>query len=77
MDHTGRDTKPHIVRHSSNSNHKTVNTENFKILNIDTIAILIKGEYRSHYLRSNIALPSICKTALFLCSFIIDLIVLL
>ena len=33
MDHAGRDTKSHIVRHCSNSNHGTVNIENFKILN--------------------------------------------
>ena len=77
MDHACRDTKSHIVRHCLNSNHKTVNIENFKILNIDTIAILIKGEYRSHYLQRNIALPSMCETTLFLCSFIIDLIALL
>ena len=30
MDHTGRDTKSHIFRHSLNSNHGTVNIENFK-----------------------------------------------
>ena len=34
LDHAGRDTKSHIVRHCSNSNHKTVNIENFKILNM-------------------------------------------
>ena len=34
MDHAGRDTKSHIVRHYLNSNHETVNIENFKILNM-------------------------------------------
>ena len=34
MDHIGIDTKSHIVRHCLNSNHGTVNIENFKILNI-------------------------------------------
>ena len=33
MDHAGRDTKSHIVRHGLNSNNETVNIENFKILN--------------------------------------------
>ena len=34
MDHAGRDTKSHIVRHGLNSDHQTVNIENFKILNM-------------------------------------------
>ena len=34
MDHTGRDTKSHIVRHCLSCNHETVNIENFKILNM-------------------------------------------
>ena len=34
MDHAGRDTKSHIVRHCLNSNHETVNIGNFKILNM-------------------------------------------
>ena len=34
MDHAGRDTKFHIIRHYLNSNHETVNIENFKILDI-------------------------------------------
>ena len=34
MDQAGRDTKSHIVRHCLNSNHETVNIENFKILNM-------------------------------------------
>ena len=34
MDHAGRDTKSHIVRHCLNSYHGTVNIENFKILNM-------------------------------------------
>ena len=34
MDQAGRDTKPHIVRHSLNSNYETVNIENFKIINV-------------------------------------------
>ena len=34
MDHAGRDTKSHIIRHCLNSNHGTVNIENFKILNM-------------------------------------------
>ena len=33
-DDAGRDTKSHIVRHCSNSDHETVNIGNFKILNI-------------------------------------------
>ena len=32
--HDGRVMKPHVVRHCLNSNHKTVNTEHFKILNM-------------------------------------------
>ena len=32
--HSGRDTKPHIVRHCLNSNYETVNIENFKIINV-------------------------------------------
>ena len=35
MDHAGRDTKLHIVRHCLNSNHEAVNTGNFKILNME------------------------------------------
>ena len=34
MDHPGRDIKSHIVRKCLNSNHETVNNENFKILNM-------------------------------------------
>ena len=34
MDHDGRDPKSHIRRHCLNSNHETVKTENFKILNM-------------------------------------------
>ena len=34
MDHVGRDTKSHIVRHCLNSNHETVNIENFKVSNM-------------------------------------------
>ena len=34
MDHAGRDTESHIVKHRLNSNHETVNIENFKILNM-------------------------------------------
>ena len=34
MDHAGRDTNSHIVRHCLNSNHETVNIENFKSLNM-------------------------------------------
>ena len=34
LDHAGRDTKSHIVRHCLNSNHETVNIEHFKILNV-------------------------------------------
>ena len=34
MDHAGRDTKSHIVRHGLTSNNETVNIENFKILNM-------------------------------------------
>ena len=34
VDQAGRDTKPHIVRHSLNSNYETVNIENFKIINV-------------------------------------------
>ena len=34
MNHAGRDTKSHIVRHCLNSNHETVNIEHFKILNM-------------------------------------------
>ena len=34
VDHAGRDTKLHIVRHCLNSNHETVNIEDFKTLNI-------------------------------------------
>ena len=33
MDHAGRDTKSHIVRHRLNPNNGTVNFENFKIVN--------------------------------------------
>ena len=33
MNHAGRDSKSHIIRHCSNSNHEKVNIENFKILN--------------------------------------------
>ena len=32
MDHVGKDTKSHIVRHCLSPSHETVNTENFKIL---------------------------------------------
>ena len=35
IDQAGRDTKSHIVRHCSSSYHKTVNIENFKILNME------------------------------------------
>ena len=35
MYHAGRDTKSHIVSHCLNSNHKTVNIKNFKILNME------------------------------------------
>ena len=50
MDHAGRDTKSHIIRHCLNSNHETVNIENVKILNMGTITLLLKGEYLRHYL---------------------------
>ena len=32
MNHVGKDTKSHIVRHGLNPNHETVNTKNVKIL---------------------------------------------
>ena len=32
MNHVGKDTKSHIVRHGLNPNHEIVNTKNFKIL---------------------------------------------
>ena len=35
MDYAGRETNSHIVRHYLNSNHETVNIENFKILNME------------------------------------------
>ena len=34
MDHAGRGTNSHIVRHCLNSNHETVNIENSKSLNM-------------------------------------------
>ena len=34
VDHAGRDTKSHIVRHCLHSNRETVNIEHFKILNV-------------------------------------------
>ena len=34
MDHVGRDTKSHIVRHCLNFNQETINIENFKTLNM-------------------------------------------
>ena len=34
VDHAGRDTTSHIVRHCLNSNHETVNIEHFKMLNM-------------------------------------------
>ena len=34
MDHAGRETKSHILRHCLNSNHETVSIGNFKILNM-------------------------------------------
>ena len=34
VDHAGRDTNSHIVRHCLNSNHERVNIEHFKILNV-------------------------------------------
>ena len=50
MDHAGRDTKSHIVRHGLNSNNETVNIENFKILNMGYNNNTYKGEYLKHYL---------------------------
>ena len=35
LDHAGRYTKSHIVRHYLNSDHETVNIEKFKILNTE------------------------------------------
>ena len=34
MDHVARDTNSHIVRYCLNSNHETVNIENFKVSNM-------------------------------------------
>ena len=50
MDHAGRGTKSHIVRHGLTSNNETVNIENFKILNMGYNNNTYKGEYLKHYL---------------------------
>ena len=48
MDHSGRDTDSHIVRHCLNSKHETVNIENLKILNMEFNSNIWK--YLRHYL---------------------------
>ena len=73
IDHSGRDTKSYIVRHCLNSIHGTLNIENFKVLNMgysnDTYKRRIS---EALFVKQYIALPSMCKTTLSLCSFLID-----
>ena len=41
VDHAGTDSKLHIVRHCLNSDHATVNIENFKILKVVSATFLL------------------------------------
>ena len=72
IDQAGRDTKSHIVRHCSSSYHKTVNIENFKILNMEYNKNTYKRRMSKALFVKSIALPTMGKTALSLCSFSID-----
>ena len=72
IDQAGRDTKSHIVRHCSNSYHKTVNIENFKILNMEYNNNTYKRRISKVLFVKQYCLSSMGKTTLSLCSFSID-----